>query len=139
VEAVVERHIDQREDAIAHEIETYNELVPQGNELSATLFVEYPDAAERERMLVALAGLENRFFMDVGGERVEGRNETRGTRTDRTTAVHYVKFPLTDSAASRLRDGGPELVFIGTSHREYLQSATLSADTLAELRADLES
>src|SRR5688572_33175812 len=54
-----------REDAIKHEIETYNELVPGDHELSATIFVEYPEAAERDRMLVALAGLESKFYLEV--------------------------------------------------------------------------
>src|SRR5258708_15574595 len=32
-----------REDAMLHEIETYNELIPVPGELSATLFLEYPE------------------------------------------------------------------------------------------------
>ena len=44
-----------QEKAIAHELETYNALVPGDRELSVTLFVEYQDRDERERMLVALA------------------------------------------------------------------------------------
>ncbi len=37
------------EKAILHELETYNELVPSDRELSATIFIEYPDRDERER------------------------------------------------------------------------------------------
>src|SRR5689334_15748699 len=46
------------EPAIAHEIETYNELLPAENQLSLTLFVEIPDKDLRDRKLVELAGLE---------------------------------------------------------------------------------
>ena len=126
-----------REDAILHELETYNELVPGEHELSATIFVEYSDAAERDRMLVALAGLEDRFYLEVDGERLTARNETRGTRADRTTAVHYVKFPLSDAAEARLREGSAVSVRLGTAHPAYDQSAALPESTLAELRADL--
>src|SRR5689334_6801955 len=42
------------ESAIAHEIETYNELVPAEGELSVTLFVEIPDKETRDRLLVEL-------------------------------------------------------------------------------------
>src|SRR5262249_25731353 len=83
-----------KEAGILHEIETYNELVPGDTELSATMFVEIADAATRERRLVELAGLEGKIALEVLGVRVEGRNETRGVLPDRTTAVHYVKFPL---------------------------------------------
>jgi hypothetical protein len=83
-----------REAAIQHELETYNELIPAAGELSATLFVEIADRETRERRLVELAGLEESFALDVGGRIYPARNETRGVLPDRTTAVHYVKFPL---------------------------------------------
>jgi len=83
-----------RESAIEHEIDTYNELVPGPSELSATLFVEIADHDTRERRLVELAGLEGGFALEVGGKLFSARNETRGVLPDRTTAVHYLKFPL---------------------------------------------
>jgi hypothetical protein len=125
-----------REDAILHEIETYNDLVPGPAELSATIFVEYPDTAERDRMLVALDGLEKHFYLEVGGDRVAARSETRGIQPGRTTAVHYVKYPLGDAAAAALRGGGARVV-LGVSHPAYEADAVLSADAVAELEADL--
>jgi len=83
-----------REAAIEHEIDTYNDLIPAAGELSATLFVEIADRDTRERRLVELAGLEDSFALDVGGRIYPARSETRGVMPDRTTAVHYVKFPL---------------------------------------------
>jgi hypothetical protein len=90
-----------KEAAIAHEIETYNELIPDENELSITMFVEIPDAEVRERRLVELAGLEARIALEVLGTTVRGHNETRGVLPDRTTAVHYVKFALGTDLARR--------------------------------------
>src|SRR5258708_27618682 len=57
------------ERAILHELETYNELVPGPRELSATLFIEYPEREQRGRMLLALAGVESGFYLRVAGER----------------------------------------------------------------------
>jgi hypothetical protein len=91
-----------KEAGILHELETYNDLIPGENELSATMFVEIPDAAVRERRLVELAGLESHIALEVLGTIVRGRNETRGVLPDRTTAVHYVKFPLGADLARRL-------------------------------------
>src|SRR4051812_24791186 len=54
--------------AILHELETYNELIPGDHELSATVFIEYAERAERERMLVALAGVEDKFYLRAGGD-----------------------------------------------------------------------
>jgi hypothetical protein len=83
-----------RESAIQHEIDTYNDLVPGPGELSATLFVEIADKEVRDRRLVELAGLEETFALEMGGELFRARNETRGVLPDRTTAVHYLKFPI---------------------------------------------
>jgi hypothetical protein len=125
-----------REDAIEHEIETYNELIPGRDELSATIFVEYPEPAERDRMLTALAGLESRFYLVVGDARLAVRNETRGQRSDRTTAVHYVKFPLGESAANAIRRGEAK-VRLGVAHEAYRAEVGLTEAQVDELRADL--
>jgi hypothetical protein len=125
-----------REDAVQHEIDTYNELVPGPDELSATLFVEYPDPAERDRMLAALEGLERTFYIEVGGERLAARSETRGVQPGRTTAVHYVKYPLSATAAAALRGGGAT-VALGVDHPAYSVRAELPAATVADLARDL--
>src|SRR6185369_16972757 len=54
-----------REDAVRHELDTYNDLVPVPGELSATLFVEIADRDTRERRLVELAGLEGSLALEV--------------------------------------------------------------------------
>ena len=91
-----------REAAIQHELDTYNELIPGPRELSATLFVEIADRDTRERRLVELAGLEESFALDIDGEREPARNESRGVLPDRTTAVHYLKFPLSTKMVEKL-------------------------------------
>jgi hypothetical protein len=126
-----------REDAILHELETYNELVPGPNELSATIFVEYPDVAERDRMLVALDGIEKAFYIEVNGERMPARSETRGVQPGRATAVHYVKYPLSGGAVAALRQGGAA-VTLGVDHPAYSARAELSVAVKAELAQDLE-
>src|ERR671928_1897457 len=46
------------EDGIRHELDAYNPLVPDGSNWKATMLIEYPDAAERKRMLARLKGIE---------------------------------------------------------------------------------
>lgn len=126
------------EKAILHELETYNELVPQDHELSATVFIEYPDRAERERMLVALAGVDDKFYLIAGNERCAVVPDRRGTDPSRTMAVHYVKFPLGAEAERVLREGkGP--VKLGVAHPTYTAESELSSETLRSLAADFEA
>ncbi len=124
-----------QEKAILHEVETYNALVPADTELSATLFVEYQDRDERERMLAALAGLEDKFRLRVGSELLPVTPDERSRDPERTMAVHYVKFPLTASALAALKSGATEIA-LEVAHPAYTTSAVLSPATLQSLRDD---
>jgi hypothetical protein len=124
-----------QEKAILHELETYNELVPGPRELSVTLFIEYEAREERERMLVALAGLEDKLVLRVGSERLPCKPDPRATDPQRTMAVHYLKFPLTDEALAALRSGSLPLV-LEVAHPAYSARSELSPATLQSLRDD---
>ena len=113
------------EKAILHELETYNELVPGPSELSATIFIEYPEREERERMLVALAGVETAFYIRAAGERLPVVPDMRGTEADRTIAVQYVKFPLSTAAKAALATGNADLS-LGVEHQAYRAEVVLS-------------
>ena len=125
-----------REDAVTHEIETYNDLVPGDRELSATLFVEYPEREERERMLIQLAGVEQSFHFEVAGERLPVVNMTHGVMPDRTTAVQYTKIPLTESAVLAITSGKSSAAFV-VDHPAYRARAVLTPRAVEELAADL--
>jgi hypothetical protein len=125
------------EKAIAHELSTYNELIPGDHELSATVFVEFPEREERERMLVALAGVEDDFYLASGDERLAVVPDRRGTEPDRTMAVQYVRFPLSSAAEAALRAGSNTLR-LGVEHPAYRAEVALAAETLASLRDDLD-
>jgi hypothetical protein len=125
------------EKAIAHELDTYNELMPGRSELSATVFIEYPERDERERMLVALAGIEDDFYVEAGGERAAVTPDRRGTDTSRTMAVQYVKFSLGEAARAAISTKrGP--VVLGVAHPEYSATTALPEATLASLADDFD-
>jgi Protein of unknown function (DUF3501) len=123
------------ERAVLHELETYNELVPGPREVSATVFIEYPEREARERMLSALAGVETAFYLRVAGERLAVIPDLRGTDPSRTMAVQYVKFPLSEAAQRALSAGSAEIC-IGVEHSAYRAEVVLGPDTLQSLRGD---
>jgi Protein of unknown function (DUF3501) len=82
------------EDAIRHEIDTYNELVPRAGELAATMLIEYPGVRERDRNLRELVGLESHLWIQIGERRGQARFDTRQMAPDRVSAVQFVRFPL---------------------------------------------
>ena len=122
--------------AVAHEIETYNDLLPGPDQLSLTFFVEVPDKAERDRMLVELAGLEDSIGLEVDGELQRAAGKREGAVPDRTTAVHYLKIGLTPAAAEKLRKRSAKAALV-VDHPRGRARAELGPETLARLADDL--
>lgn len=94
--------------AIEEELGAYNPLIPDGRNLKATFMLEYPEADERRAALARLGGIEDRVWLRVHGfdavfavadEDLERRD------ADRTSAVHFLRFELSDTMAERLKAG----------------------------------
>lgn len=131
-----------RPSGVQHEIDTYNENVPGEDELSCTAMIEIVDAAQRETFLRAAVGFERHVALVALGEPVAARAIARdGQQADRTTAVHYLKFPLPRSVAAALRavktaSAAPELV-LRIDHPVYQAQAKLPAQTVIAVGEDL--
>jgi len=125
-------------DGIQGELDAYNPLIPDGGNLKATLLIEYPDAAERQRALQQLRGVEDRCYVAVGAERcyaiadedLERENE------EKTSAVHFLRFELPAPARRRFADGA-DAVTVGVDHPAYRHAVRLPAEAHAALGADL--
>jgi len=115
--------------------------VPGENELSATIFVEIAENDVRDRRLIELAGLEACFSIDVLGTTVRAQNETRSVLPDRTTAVHYVKFPVgADLAArfvARAKESASDIAAFVVDHPKLVLRTALPASAVAALVRDL--
>jgi hypothetical protein len=119
---------------VAHEVETYNELIPAPCELSACLLIEYERQEERDIRLRELLGLEDHVWIQVGGQPpVKGRFDGRQISTDRISAVQYVKFAFTPDQAAQFPSGAKLVV----DHPRYQAARALSGAELAELSRDL--
>ena len=129
-----------RRAAIEHEMDTYNELLPGDDELSCTLMVEIDDKTEREAFLRAAKGLEDHVWLVGDGGRTAALSRDRGTDSDRTTAVHYLKFPLPEGVADAIRTAaqtGWSALALEIDHPAYSARAELTAQTIASLGEDL--
>ena len=132
-----------REAAVQHEIETYNELVPNAHELSATILIEIEDKDTREAFLRDAQGLEKSFVLVIDGVRCLGKQESRSA-DERTTAVHYVKFDLAEGAEHALRQvlekkrkADSVTAELLSEHAQYTKKATLPATLVASIAEDL--
>ena len=125
------------EPAVAHEIETYNDMVPADGQISMTLFVAIPERETRERVLVELAGLEHEVGLEVDGAFFPAVPKIGpGAIPERTTAVHYFKVTPSDAALAALRGRRAKAVLV-VKHPRYAERVELSSATLAGLAEDL--
>jgi len=126
------------EEQIAGELDAYNPLIPQGDELIATLMLEIEDARRRNSVLLTLGGVEETVFMEIGTDVIRAtptEYDERTTPDGKTSSVHWVRFKLTPEQIERFRDGS-ERVVLGVSHPSYGHMAVLSAETRAALAKD---
>src|ERR1700748_1130770 len=64
-------HIEKGgQEQIAGELDAYNPLIPQGDELIATMMLEIEDANRRHTTLLGLGGIEETVFMEIGGDTI---------------------------------------------------------------------
>ena len=126
-------------EGIVEELEAYNPLIPDGRNWKVTLLIEYPDPATRPAALARLKGIEDRCWVQVADfsrvfaiadEDLERENE------EKTSAVHFLRFELTDAMVAALR-GGAHLS-AGIDHANYPYSEDSLPTALREaLLADL--
>jgi len=118
------------------ELDAYNPLIPQGDELIATLMLEIEDGARRNAMLLKLGGIEETIFMEIGGTRIAAtptEYDDRTTPDGKTSSVHWLRFKLTPDQIARFKS---ERVVIGIGHPNYGHMAVLNDETRAALAKD---
>jgi hypothetical protein len=108
------------EAGIAEELQAYNPLIPDGQNLKATMLIEYPDAAERARRLVELRGIERCCWLRVAGHdpvrAVADEDLERETDT-KTSAVHFLRFEFGAAMIADLKAGAA--LAAGIDHPAY--------------------
>ena len=127
------------EGQIADELSAYNPLVPQGDELVATVMIEIEDAVQREKALARLGGIENRMFLTTGGERIAGIADPTRENTSpqgKASSVQFVRFPFAARQKAAFRTPGTQVV-VGIDHANYGHMAVMPEPVRAALAGDL--
>jgi hypothetical protein len=123
---------------IPDELAAYNPLVPQGRELVATIMFEVEDPVRRAEVLARLGGVEDLLYVKIGETKIYGLadGDEERTRDDgKTSAVHFLHFPLAPEQIAQFRDPATTIM-IGSDHESYAHMALLSPATRAELARD---
>jgi len=125
-------------EAIQHEIDTYNELIPAPGELVATLLIEYAESKERDAALARLVGLERHLWLNVGEKKIAARFDDRQMSEERISAVQFVRFSLDGIDATRLLElAGKGKVAVEADHPSLAARGEIGGLLAASLAEDL--
>jgi hypothetical protein len=127
------------DESILSELDSYNPLIPESRQLSATLFVELTTADELREWLPKLVGVERAARLrltdgTVVPALVDEQHGERLTREDITSTVHYVRWELSPVEVESFA-AGP--VTLAIDHPAYRRSTLLTEANRQELLADL--
>ncbi|MCP3987021.1 MAG: DUF3501 family protein [bacterium] len=123
-------------EAIQHELDTYNKLIPAEGELSATLFIEITEPAEIRLGLDQLLGIDECLALRIGQDVLPARFDEKQTNQDHISAVHYVRVTVPPEASAALaRPDIPAAVEI--DHRSYRARTELGSEIRDQMVLDL--
>ena len=126
------------EEQVPGELAAYNPLIPQGDELIATMMLEIEDEKRRNAVLLTLGGIEETVFLEIGGDVIRAaptEYDDRTTADGKTSSVHWLRFKLTADQIAHFRNG-TERVVLGVSHPHYGHMAVLSTEARTALAKD---
>jgi hypothetical protein len=127
------------EDGIQHELDAYNPLIPDGTNWKATMLIEYPDIAQRKKMLESLKGIERKVWVQIEGcDRVYAiaDEDLERETEEKTSSVHFLRFELTEEMRKALKYGVG--LAVGVDHSHYTARVDpVPAEQRAALVADL--
>jgi hypothetical protein len=123
---------------IADELAAYNPLIPQGDELSATVMIEVDDPVRRAGVLGRLGTVENHMHLSFAGEKVQGLPDPTRENTSadgKASAVQFLRFPFTPAQKEKFKVAGTQVV-VGIDHPNYGHMAIMSETVRAALAGD---
>ena len=124
---------------IQDELDAYNPLIPDGDNLKATLLIEYDDVEERKRELVRLRGIEHTIALTVHGHApsvAAADEDMERSNDEKTAAVHFLRFPL-DAARIAAWKAGATVTLACTAPAMPVE-ATLTPEQCSTLAADFD-
>jgi hypothetical protein len=129
-----------RDEEIQQEIDIYNELIPEKNQLSITMFIEIPDEDERKRLLPELVGIHDHLWFHIGNKHsvraVADERSKEDYQYGKAAVVHFLKLNLTPEQA---KDFAELPVRVEVNHPNYKAMVEMPEEVKAELVKDLQS
>ena len=120
-----ERIVD--EEGIMGELNAYNELIPEKNQLSASMLIEIDNIEERKSFLSQIVDLPQHTYLEIDGEKIIPVFDPRQGSDDKLSSVQYLKFDLTEDQVAKFIESDSKIL-LGFDHMLYAYEHELTAD-----------
>ena len=132
-------HIEKGGDKqLKDEMEAYNPLIPQGEELVATLMFEIDNPISRADFLGKVGGIENNVYLKLGEEIIKANPETDVDRTSdegKASSVQFLHFNFTKEQIKKFKNIDTKII-IGIDHSFYNHTTQILEETKKSLEKD---
>ena len=126
------------DEQLKDELIAYNPLVPNGQELTATLMFEIDNPVSRATFLGKVGGIEEKVFMKIDGELIKAMPEEDVDRTStdgKASSVQFIHFIFNNEQIKKFKSNSCPIE-LGIDHNEYSHTAKLNDNTIKSLSAD---
>ena len=126
-----------KESDINEEISAYTSLIPDGDNLKATMLIMYPDIEERRVMLKKLHDLENSIYLCIDNSKrifAVSDEDLERTRDEKTSAVHFLRFQLDSDSIEKFKSS--DNIVFGATHDSYSSDIKIGSETKSALLND---
>ena len=126
------------DEQLKDELAAYNPLIPNGNELIATLMFEIDDPTLRLDFLNKVGGIEEKVYIRLGHEKIKGIPEKDVDRTSeegKASSVQFIHFKFSKEQIKNFGDFKNEIA-IGIEHKLYNHTSKISEETRKALIKD---
>ena len=121
---------------IQSEISIYNELIPQKQELSATLMIEIPSGEHIKSELNRLVGIDEHVILQIDEDSLRAQFDSKQFEEEKISAVQYVRFNLSSKLCEKFLDTS-STVAIQIDHPNYKARTEIVGMSRASLSNDL--
>ena len=126
------------DEQLKDELIAYNPLIPNGEELIATLMFEIDNPVSRAAFLGKVGGIEEKVFMKIDEDIVKAIPEEDVDRTSaegKASSVQFIHFKFNDQQIEKFKSASKEIE-LGIDHKEYSHTTKLTDETIKSLSTD---
>ena len=127
------------EQQLKDELSAYNPLIPQGNELIATLMFEIDNPLSRSEFLNKIGGIEEKIFLKIGENNLitafPEMDVDRTSEEGKASSVQFLHFSFTNDQVKDFKDFNNKVI-LSIEHKIYNHSTTMDDITRKNLIKD---